>query len=219
MAASNAPSIRELALAALARQHGDCETPRETVVRQGVSQLYPASHPRETPFADSDQSLNPRVSSSHSLWMRHVRLPEDDETPRETVVRRWGVLPYAEALKELESGCPDHVEAEHWQQCLIDAQHFLAAWGDQAVALGWNANDLFGLHTPSAKPHPSYSRLARYDHMGLLWLLQGRAVIALTDTAATIRTASGGTVTYRKQLASPVTTAVTASPIRDGGVM
>jgi hypothetical protein len=32
----------------------------------------------------------------------------------------------------------------------------------------------------------------------LLGLLQGRAVLALTDTAATIKTASGGTVIYRK---------------------
>jgi hypothetical protein len=57
---------------------------------------------------------------------------------------------------------------------------------------------LFGLHEPPAKPHPSYSRLSRYDATGLLWLLQGRRVIALAETTAAISTPSGGTVTYRK---------------------
>jgi hypothetical protein len=196
--ASNTPSIRELALAALARRHGDRETLRETVVRRCVSQLYPASHPRETPLAESNQPLNPSVSPSHSQGVRQMRHPENNETPRETVVRRWGVFPYAEALNELERGCPDYVEAERWQQCVTDAQRFLAAWGDKAVALGWTAAELFGLHQPPAKPHPSYSRLSRYNCIGLLWLLQGREVIALTDTTATIRTRSGGSVTYRK---------------------
>jgi hypothetical protein len=63
---------------------------------------------------------------------------------------------------------------------LIDAQRFLAAWGDAAAALGWNPDDLFGLHTPPAKPKPTYSRLSRYDCTGLCWLLQGRRVIAAT---------------------------------------
>ena len=47
--------------------------------------------------------------------------------------------------------------------------------------------DLFGLHTPPAKPHPSYSRLSRYDATGLCWLLQGRPVVVLTTDTAAIR--------------------------------
>jgi hypothetical protein len=58
-------------------------------------------------------------------------------------------------------------------------------------------DDLFGLHAVPARPAPSYSRLSRYEATGLLWLLQGRAVVALTDTTATITTPSGGTLTYR----------------------
>ena len=30
------------------------------------------------------------------------------------------------------------------------------------------AADLFGLHTPPAKPHPTYRRLSRYDCTGLI---------------------------------------------------
>jgi hypothetical protein len=29
---------------------------------------------------------------------------------------------------------------------------------------------LFGLHTPPDNPRPSYRRLSRYDHTGLIWL-------------------------------------------------
>lgn len=105
---------------------------------------------------------------------------------------------FDQALSELESRCPDYVEAARWQRCLADAQRFLANWGDQAATLGWTVRELFGLHPVPERPAPAYCRLARYDCTGLLWLLQGRAVIALSDTTATIRTPSGGTVTYRK---------------------
>ena len=32
---------------------------------------------------------------------------------------------------------------------------------------------------------------------GLIWLLQGRAVVALTEMTAAVKTRSGGTLTYR----------------------
>jgi hypothetical protein len=109
-------------------------------------------------------------------------------------------FPYAEALSELERRCPDYVEAERWRQCLIDAQRFLAEWGDKAVALGWTDSDLFGLHEPSAKPHLSYRRLSRYDCTGLIWLLQGHPVVALTKGEAAIQR-DGAVVVYRKDRA------------------
>ena len=59
--------------------------------------------------------------------------------------------------------------------------------------------DVFGLHKPPAEPHPSYSRLSRYDCTGVVWLLQGKTVIALTADTATIRNPTTGNVTvYRK---------------------
>lgn len=81
---------------------------------------------------------------------------------------------------------------------MADAQRFLANWSDKAAALGWTVEELFALHQVPARPAPSYSRLARYDRTGLVWLLQGRSVIALTADTAAIRTPSGGTVSYRK---------------------
>jgi hypothetical protein len=50
---------------------------------------------------------------------------------------------------------------------------------------------LFGLHTPPERPHPSYRRLSRYDETGLVWLLQGRPVVALTEATAAIQGSTG----------------------------
>jgi hypothetical protein len=74
---------------------------------------------------------------------------------------------------------------------VADAEYFLARWGQQAAALGWTERDLFGLHEPPEKPHPSYRRLSRYDQTGLIWLLAGRPVVALTEATAAIQSSTG----------------------------
>ena len=101
-------------------------------------------------------------------------------------------------LAALESRCPDHVPADHWQRCVEDGRRFLARWGEQAEALDWTARDLFGLHQPPTPPHPSYSRLSRYDETGLIWLLRGRPVVALTEATAAIQSSTGAITIYRR---------------------
>jgi len=98
----------------------------------------------------------------------------------------------------LEQRCPDHVPIGRWQQAVEDGRRFMARWGKQAEALGWDAKDLFGLHKPPAQPHPSYRRLSRYDETGLVWLLQGRPVVALTEATAAIRRSTGAITIYRR---------------------
>src|SRR6516225_6116008 len=69
---------------------------------------------------------------------------------------------------------------------------------EQAEALGWTAKHLFGLHKPPNRPHPSYSPLSRYDETGLIWLLGGREVVALTEATAAIQSSTGAITTYRR---------------------
>ena len=76
-------------------------------------------------------------------------------------MRRSHNFPFAKALAELDRQCPAYVEHNRWQQAIIDAQRFLASWGDKALALGWTVNELFGLHEPPAEPKPNYHRLSR----------------------------------------------------------
>jgi hypothetical protein len=66
-----------------------------------------------------------------------------------------------------------------------------------ADALGWTARELFGLHSPPERLSANYGRLSRYDETGLIWLLRGRPVIALTETTAAIQGATA-VLTYRK---------------------
>jgi hypothetical protein len=106
--------------------------------------------------------------------------------------------PYARVLVTLEIRCPDHIEPGRWHQAVEDGRRFLAKWGEHAEALGWTPRDLFGLHTPPAQPHPSYSRLSRYDQTGLIWLLQGRPVVALTAVTAAIQNLAGTITIYRR---------------------
>jgi hypothetical protein len=105
---------------------------------------------------------------------------------------------FRRAFSALESRRPELVSVARWQQCVEDGRAFLARWGEQAEALGWTARDLFGLHTSPAKPHPRYTRLSCYDETGLIWLLQGRPIVALTETTAAIQNPSGAITTYRR---------------------
>jgi hypothetical protein len=123
-------------------------------------------------------------------------VPVDHEAELRTPFSR--LSRFARTFHVLESRCPDHVPALRWQQCVEDGKRFLAKWDEQAEALGWTARDLFGLHTPPAKPHPTYSSLSRYDETGLIWLLQGRPVVALTEATAAIQSSTGAITIYRR---------------------
>jgi hypothetical protein len=105
---------------------------------------------------------------------------------------------YRKVFGVLQLKPPDLVDVTRWRQCVTDGSKFLAVWGESAESLGWSSADLFALAPVPAKPHPSYSRLSRYDAVGLIWLLQGRPVVALTEATATIRNpATGNLTTYR----------------------
>ena len=106
-------------------------------------------------------------------------------------------IAYGPVLDRLRLERPELIEPERWQQAITDAEIFLATSGAQAQALGWTESELFGLHAVPARPAPTYRRLARYDETGLIWLLQGRTVVAMSEGEVAIQ---GRSVTvYRKQ--------------------
>ncbi len=78
---------------------------------------------------------------------------------------------------------PDWPEAG-WAVLREDALQFFQARAAQAHALGWDGLDLFGVHAEA--PY------ARLDGMGLVPLLSGRPVVALTEDCASIGGESGG---------------------------
>ena len=66
----------------------------------------------------------------------------------------------------------------------------------QAARLGWPTWELFGCH------HRAPFR--RIQGMGLLLLLRGRELVALTADEAVIRTATGAHQTYRRKPRDPL---------------
>ena len=104
------------------------------------------------------------------------------------------------AFQRLERRCPDHIDVAGWQQAVEDSRRFLTSWSVQAEALGWTAADLFGLAPVPEKVTVTYRRLSRVELTGLIWMLHGRPVLALTESSAAIQTAQSKSIlTFRRQ--------------------
>jgi hypothetical protein len=174
----------------LLRKNRDSTWDSRGTVAKKLSQEVLCAGTGKSPVNQKD---DPTVPLSRTLGHGTVGHPEETGTARGTVAGQW----YQNTQEALRLRCPEFVETERWQQTVRDAECFLSAWGAKAYALGWSARELFGLHEVPSQPRPFYNRLARYDETGLLWLLQGRPVIALTADDAAIQ-CSNSVVVYRK---------------------
>jgi hypothetical protein len=95
-----------------------------------------------------------------------------------------------------ECTAPNWMMPDRWEVVLHDARRFLDQWSSTAHAMGWTALDLFGVHP--TRP------AVRSDVMGLLLLLQGGEVVALTEEGATIRRPSGAVLRFPRPAAGGV---------------
>ena len=137
------------------------------------------------------QGDNLQVPPSQALGHETAGQHENPGTVLGTVA---GQSPYSAIVAAFETECPAAVETGRWRQAIADVAAFLARWDAQAHAFGWTGQELFGLHE---RPAANCSRLSRYDETGLIWLLRGRPVVALTKTTAAIQGATA-VLTYRK---------------------
>ena len=88
---------------------------------------------------------------------------------------------------------PAGASPERWAAVVADAGSFLEKWGAQATRLGWTAADVFGVN--AVKP------FIRADAAGLVRLLDGRPVVALTENEIVIACPPGPKQTFRRKLA------------------
>ena len=121
----------------------------------------------------------------------------EEEEERAAIAEHDGGAPpaWAEALGRLDPVCPPcDIPPMRWLRLIDDCARFIDdGWAARAEALGWGPLDLFGCNRD--KP------FARISQAGLLWLLEGRKLLALTADTAAIATQSGGKLTfYRRQL-------------------
>jgi hypothetical protein len=121
----------------------------------------------------------------------------EEEEERAAIAEYDGGAPrvWAEALARLDPARPPcDIPPIRWLRFIDDCGRFLDdGWAARAEALGWGPLDLFGCNRD--KP------FARISQAGLLWLLEGRKLLALTADTAAIATHSGGKLTfYRRQI-------------------
>ena len=137
------------------------------------------------------RGVSPILRSASAFTVDAVE-HEIDEAEREAIAIELGGVPiiYASEFARLQAHAPAEVPRDRWHQFINDAGLFLDRWGRQAEALGWRADELFGLD-PDAPT-------ARYDRMGLIWMLHGETVIDITATTARL---SSGLTFYRKSCA------------------
>jgi hypothetical protein len=104
---------------------------------------------------------------------------------------------WCEGVLRLTTMAPPRTYPAHaWQQLIVDAEGFLDDWAAQAAALGWPAWELFGCHRRAP--------WGRIQGMGLVLLLHGDQLAALTASEAVIRRASGAHQTWRRKVADPL---------------
>lgn len=89
------------------------------------------------------------------------------------------------------SAFPDRV----WNMLIADAATVTSAWASMAAALGWTTLDLFGVGQDAP-----YRRI---DLMGVVPILGGKAVVAMTEATARIRCSDGTTQTFCRKPPQP----------------
>jgi hypothetical protein len=91
---------------------------------------------------------------------------------------------------------PRTYPARAWQQLIVDAERSVEDWAVQATVFGWPGWELFGCHRRAP--------WGRIQGMGLVLLLHGDPLTALTASEAVIRRPSGAHQTWRRKAADPL---------------
>jgi len=133
--------------------------------------------------------LQARDAMQRSLAANPAKVANPDFVqPRATAPQSW-----IDGVAQLDAErVPGDVPPRRWRQFIYDAARFLDnGFAAQAAALDWDALDLFGCDRK--RPY------ARIDSAGLIWLLNGDRLVALTELSARIETRSGATLTYYRK--------------------
>lgn len=128
-----------------------------------------------------------------------LALLKEDQAERAAIVEYDGGMPreWSQGFARLHPDRPPaDVPFTRWRTFVDDVGRFLdGGFAAQAAALGWGPLDLFGCD--GARP------FARVDQAGLLWLVHGNRLVALTETTAVIETATGARQIYRRKPGEP----------------
>jgi hypothetical protein len=126
-----------------------------------------------------------------------IRAAREAKAALREIVESGAPREWAAALARLDPARPPaDVPEGRWRTFIDDCYVFLdSGWAGRAAALGWIPSDLFGCHR--AKP------FSRVSHQGLVWLLNGRPLLALAGDTAAIANSNGGRQTYHRRPPEP----------------
>jgi len=172
--------------AALSGASDTLDTLRHTAVpRPTVSQTV---HSVTAAPGRSEPALPSAADRASAVWGQA-------EEERAAIIEHDGAIlrTWAEGFARLDPACPPgDVPTRRWQRFVDDVGWFLdSPFCAVAAALGWGSHDLFGCD----RDRP----FSRIDQCGLLWLLHGDRLIAMTDNTATIESPTGVRQTYRRK--------------------
>jgi hypothetical protein len=169
---------------------------------QGVTDVTGVTSQLTTPENSTVTPVTPvtcqkRLRQFESAASVMAALWSDENNERAAIAEYDGGAPrsWGEALARLDPARPPcHIPPMRWGRFIDDCRRFLdEGWAAHAMALAWEPLELFGCDR--------IMPLARLDRAGLLWLLDGRKLLALTRDTAAISALSGANLTfYRRQL-------------------
>lgn len=146
--------------------------------------------PKPAKPAKEDETL----AALAALAAPSAPVAETDFEERAALVEHEAGVPraWAEGLALLHPDRPPaHVSPRRWLTFCNDAGAFIDRWAPQAAALGWSTVEVFGVH----RTRP----VERFDGAGLVWLLNGATIEALTADVVTVRTPHGTRQTIRRR--------------------
>jgi hypothetical protein len=157
----------------------------ESVPRQEAKSLARGESIDEWQYHDELDTALASVTEGE-IEERAAIVQEGSGAPRE----------WAEAFARLDAEQPpEGIPEARWRQFIDDGGRFLDRWAAKAKALGWSPLELFGCD----RPRP----LVRTDNTGLVWLLRGRRLLALTAETATIENKAAPPHKYRRCINEP----------------
>jgi hypothetical protein len=161
---------------------------------QGGSPGSPGSPKKTRGAGENHDALADDLARRANRAAEVVAAMEVDEGERAAIAHHAGGIPaeWCDGWARLQvMPCPDGMPEARWARLIDDAGRFLDRWAARASALGWGTLDVWGCH-------PSAPR-ARVDCLGLVGLLDGTEVVAITTDTATVRTRTGARQTVRRR--------------------
>jgi hypothetical protein len=145
--------------------------------------------PEEQPAAQSFEDIESFEEPPRDLVSDPVDIEE-----RAALVQYGAGVPreWAEGFARLDRSLPAKgFSPERWRRVLDDGGRFLDCWAGKAAALGWDTTSVFGVDAKA----PTW----RLDHAGLVVLIDGAEVTAITDRTARLRLRTGALQSYHRQ--------------------